>query len=146
MNAHGHASGGAHRPETHSKLIRVILYQPRWASDFRGAAEQLRGTLGDLALRIDHIGSTAVPGLSAKPVIDIQVTVQTLDQIARRSGLLTAIGLEHRANITEDRPRNGIPAAPRNEKSNTSGRLQRSLPVCTCMFARLVAGISAILW
>jgi GrpB-like predicted nucleotidyltransferase (UPF0157 family) len=46
-------------------------------------AASLRGALGESALRIDHIGSTAVPGLSAKDVIDIQVTVAALDDRIR---------------------------------------------------------------
>jgi GrpB-like predicted nucleotidyltransferase (UPF0157 family) len=42
-------------------------------------AQSLRQALGDLALRIDHIGSTSVPGLAAKDIIDIQITLQSLD-------------------------------------------------------------------
>ena len=46
---------------------------------FQRAAGELRRALGNIALRIDHIGSTAVPGLPAKPVIDIQVSVPSLE-------------------------------------------------------------------
>jgi len=47
--------------------------------EFRETGEKLRRALGDLAPRIDHIGSTSVPGLCAKDIVDIQVAVQTLD-------------------------------------------------------------------
>lgn len=60
-------------------LITIVPYDPQWPLEFRRLGLPLREVLGDLAERIDHIGSTAVPGLAAKDVIDIQVTVVTLD-------------------------------------------------------------------
>ena len=55
-------------------MVEIIPYQSAWIVDFREIAARLRYSLGDLAVRIDHIGSTAVPGLAAKDVIDIQIT------------------------------------------------------------------------
>ena len=55
--------------------IVIVDYRPAWAEEFTALARPLHEALGSLALRIDHIGSTAVPGLAAKDVIDIQVTV-----------------------------------------------------------------------
>src|SRR5689334_18382943 len=51
--------------------------------------------LGALALRIDHHGSTAVPGLRAKPIIDIQVSVASLQPLSRFSERLAVIGYSH---------------------------------------------------
>lgn len=59
-------------------MITIAPYDPRWVDDFQRLAAALREALGALALRIDHIGSTAVPGLAAKDVIDVQVTVAAL--------------------------------------------------------------------
>ncbi|MEZ5039959.1 MAG: GrpB family protein [Saprospiraceae bacterium] len=59
--------------------IIVIPYQERWPAEFQRIATDLQQSLGDLALRIDHIGSTSVPGLAAKDVIDIQITVADLN-------------------------------------------------------------------
>lgn len=56
--------------------ILIVDYRPTWSEEFAALAEPLQAALGPLALRIDHIGSTSVPGLAAKDVIDIQVTVQ----------------------------------------------------------------------
>jgi GrpB-like predicted nucleotidyltransferase (UPF0157 family) len=56
--------------------IIVVPYREGWVQEFEAIASDLRETLGDLALRIDHIGSTSVPGLAAKDVIDVQVTVR----------------------------------------------------------------------
>lgn len=58
--------------------IIIVDYRPEWAHEFTAIAHPLQEALGDLALRIDHIGSTAVPGLAAKDVIDAQITVRHL--------------------------------------------------------------------
>jgi GrpB-like predicted nucleotidyltransferase (UPF0157 family) len=60
-------------------MITIIEYQPAWPGKFAALGKILRDVLGDLAVRIDHIGSTAVPGLAAKDIIDIQVTAARLE-------------------------------------------------------------------
>jgi len=66
-------------------MITIVPYNPAWPAEFRAIAAGLRQALGELALRIDHIGSTAVPGLRAKDIVDIQITVRSLDpEIERR--------------------------------------------------------------
>jgi GrpB-like predicted nucleotidyltransferase (UPF0157 family) len=57
------------------KMIEIVAYKNGWPLEFRQIALALRQGLGPLALRIDHIGSTAVPGLAAKDVVDIQISV-----------------------------------------------------------------------
>src|SRR5215216_7729128 len=70
-------------------MIIISKYDPKWVEEFESIRSSLKETLGDLALRIDHIGSTSVPGLGAKDIIDIQITVNELDdQIKQR--LITA--------------------------------------------------------
>lgn len=61
-------------------MTRIVIepYSERWDGDFARIARRIRSVLGERALRIDHIGSTAVPGLAAKDTIDIQVTVAAL--------------------------------------------------------------------
>jgi GrpB-like predicted nucleotidyltransferase (UPF0157 family) len=61
-------------------MVAIVPYNPLWTTEFKELAAALRTGLGDLALRIDHIGSTAVPGLDAKDVIDIQITIAALDE------------------------------------------------------------------
>lgn len=55
--------------------IQVVEYDLRWPGLFELEARRIRGALGERALRIEHTGSTAVPGLAAKPVIDILLAV-----------------------------------------------------------------------
>ncbi len=82
-------------------LITIMPYNPQWPVEFRQLGAPLREMLGDLALRIDHIGSTAVPGLAAKDVIDIQVTVKELNA-SELVPMLTAVGYRHWEEITGD--------------------------------------------
>jgi GrpB-like predicted nucleotidyltransferase (UPF0157 family) len=71
-------------------VIEIVDYQARWPSEFKSVASRLRQTLGSSALRIDHIGSTAVPALAAKDVIDIQITVADFSDALER--LMTNAG------------------------------------------------------
>lgn len=59
-----------------SDPIEVVAYDPRWVELFAVAERELRAVLVPFVVEIEHIGSTAVPGLAAKPVIDIQVGVR----------------------------------------------------------------------
>jgi GrpB-like predicted nucleotidyltransferase (UPF0157 family) len=72
--------------------IRLVEYDPQWPDLFRREAARIRPALGDRALRIEHIGSTSVPGLAAKPVIDIVVTVADSSQEAEYVHLLDRAG------------------------------------------------------
>lgn len=71
-------------------MITIVPYQESWPAEFRTIAGALRQALGSLAVRIDHIGSTSVPGLAAKDVIDVQITVAALDEPVKAA--LTALG------------------------------------------------------
>jgi putative glutamine amidotransferase len=68
---------------------------PSWPEAFEREAEEIARALGHAALRIDHVGSTAVPGLAAKPVIDIQVSVASLTPRSPVVEPLVAIGYTH---------------------------------------------------
>ena len=67
-------------------MVEIVPYNSIWPAEFDRLALTLRQGLGDLALRIDHIGSTSVSGLASKDVIDIQITVTALEQ-----GVLSAM-------------------------------------------------------
>jgi GrpB-like predicted nucleotidyltransferase (UPF0157 family) len=82
-------------------MIELSPYDPTWPSLFAAQASQLREVLGSLAVRIDHIGSTAVPGLMAKPIIDIQISVSSLEPMERYQRPLEGVGLIYRADNPE---------------------------------------------
>src|SRR5688500_5368334 len=55
--------------------VLLVEYDPAWPDLFEREAERIRAALGESALQIEHVGSTAVPGLAAKPIIDINLVV-----------------------------------------------------------------------
>lgn len=80
------------------KRLQVLPYDSRWPIEFEEERDRLAAALGQRALRIEHNGSTAVPGLAAKPVIDIQVSVVHLQPIERYAVPLPALGYTHVAH------------------------------------------------
>ena len=81
--------------------VEIVPYDPAWATRFAELGRSLRGELGELACRIDHIGSTAVPGLAAKPVVDLQVSVVSLEPLDAFRLPLERLGWVYRAGNTE---------------------------------------------
>jgi GrpB-like predicted nucleotidyltransferase (UPF0157 family) len=62
--------------------VTVMDYQPQWPDEFNQIADRLSDVLGETAIRIDHVGSTSVPGLAAKDCVDVQVQVTSVDENA----------------------------------------------------------------
>ncbi len=89
----------------------IVPCSPTWPEEFRIIAEQLHNILESLALRIDHIGSTAVPGLCSKDVIDIQITVANVHDPAAPTALSSA-GFVHRPKVTRDHLPPGTSSPP----------------------------------
>ena len=84
-----------------ARSVQIVEHRPGWGQEFLGVAGALRAALGDLAVRIDHVGSTAVPGLAAKDVIDVQVTVRDLRD-ERLMPAVASAGFRPRADIERD--------------------------------------------
>ena len=75
----------------------VVPYDPTWRARGVALAAEIRDVLGPLALRVEHIGSTSIPGMAAKPVYDLQVSVDDLEQAAKAfDAPLAGLGLERR--------------------------------------------------
>jgi dephospho-CoA kinase len=74
--------------------VTLSDWRSEWDTDFALLAKELKAALGELALRIDHIGSTSIPRLCAKDVVDIQVIVEDLDPNSI-VGAMGMIGFEH---------------------------------------------------
>jgi hypothetical protein len=131
-------------------IVAIVDYDPTWPDQVEELAAGLRGQLADGALGIDHIGSTAVPGLAAKDVIDLQVTVSDLAQADRlgpafeRAGYVaTAYRRDHRpAGDTSDPGRweKRLWQRPPGERPCPGGRLAQ--PALRAAVPRLPAGPS----
>ncbi|MGM9485916.1 GrpB family protein [Ideonella sp. YS5] len=76
-------------------MVVLQAYDPGWPALFETESLRLRAAFGSLALQIEHVGSTAVPGLAAKPVIDIQVSVSSLAPFGRYVPVLAGLGYRH---------------------------------------------------
>jgi GrpB-like predicted nucleotidyltransferase (UPF0157 family) len=72
--------------------IEVREYDPAWPGLAEAAARELRDALPGLFVEIEHIGSTSVPGLAAKPIIDLMASVPSLDTVAAREDVLGRLG------------------------------------------------------
>lgn len=93
-------------------VIEIVEYQPRWQEEFRSLAREIRFVLGPLAQRIDHIGSTSVPGLAAKDRLDIQMTVVSSEDLDRALAALARAGFQPRPGNVSDHVPPGASDSP----------------------------------
>jgi len=89
--------------------IVIVDYSPAWPLEFERLRDRAAAAVGDIAIAIEHVGSTAVPGLAAKPVIDLVIVVEPED-VQAAIDRLTAIGYVHQGNLgVEGREAFGVP-------------------------------------
>jgi GrpB-like predicted nucleotidyltransferase (UPF0157 family) len=81
--------------------LQISPYDPRWVLEFEAERDRIARALGELARRIDHNGSTAVPGMEAKPIIDIQVSVDELQPIRAYAEPLATLGYVHVPHVDD---------------------------------------------
>ncbi|OPA73724.1 hypothetical protein BVG16_26910 [Paenibacillus selenitireducens] len=81
--------------------ILITPYDPHWTEEFRDIGTRLRHALQDVALRIDHIGSTSVIELDAKPIIDIQISVSSFEPLQVYQEPMQNIGYVFRSDNPE---------------------------------------------
>lgn len=79
--------------------IVIVEYDPAWPQEFVRLRDRAQDALGDLALSIEHVGSTAVPGLAAKPVIDMVVVIASDDDLEEAIRRLEAMGYQARGEL-----------------------------------------------
>jgi GrpB-like predicted nucleotidyltransferase (UPF0157 family) len=90
--------GGRERRE-----IVVVAYDPRWVERFEGERDRISAALGDQVVAVHHVGSTAVPGLVAKPIIDIVLVVRNPDGESSYVPSLESAGYELRVREEDHR-------------------------------------------
>jgi GrpB-like predicted nucleotidyltransferase (UPF0157 family) len=106
---------------TDRRRVEVVEYDPAWADAFGEWRERLAAALGRVARRIEHVGSTSVTGLAAKPVVDIQVSVDDVTGEASYVPAIEALGIALR--LREEGHRYFRPA----------GRLPRTVHLHVCV-------------
>ena len=82
-----------------TKKVVVLPYDLRWKRDFEEIASELRAALGDAAASIEHVGSTSVEGMSAKPCIDLDVIIPDASVFDAVVSKLAEIGYHHEGNL-----------------------------------------------
>jgi GrpB-like predicted nucleotidyltransferase (UPF0157 family) len=82
--------------------VRLVAHEPEWHMLFAAEADAIRSHVGDIAVDIQHVGSTAVPGLLAKPILDIAVAVSTPDAVRLAADRLRDAGYLDRGSAGRD--------------------------------------------
>ncbi|WDZ78919.1 GrpB family protein [Ensifer adhaerens] len=97
--------------------VEICAWSPEWPSQFAVKAKRIRSVLGERAIRIDHVGSTAIQGLAAKPIIDIQISVADLHSIEVLKEEMSVIGYMWRP-LNGDLTKRYFREAPGNERTH----------------------------
>ena len=109
------------------KSVTVVPYDPRWTEEFLKIRGELDAALAVLSpavpYRIEHVGSTSVPGLSAKPVIDLDLAIPSMGDFEAVKGALEAAGYRHEGDL-------GIPAREAFGYADKPGLMRHHLYVC----------------
>ncbi|WP_418936670.1 GrpB family protein [Paenibacillus chitinolyticus] len=82
-----------------TKEVRIVPYDPAWKTAFESIRAELDRHIGDLVLAIEHVGSTSVEGLGAKPVIDIDVVMDSYEVFPAIVERLGKAGFRHEGNL-----------------------------------------------
>ncbi len=83
--------------------VKLVPHDPEWAGLFQAEKAQILGALGDLVLDIQHVGSTAIPTISAKPIIDVAVLVKSIEEACKRVGTIEALGYQKKQENNPER-------------------------------------------
>jgi GrpB-like predicted nucleotidyltransferase (UPF0157 family) len=79
--------------------ITVVDYDPTWPTAFEAVRARVWSVVGDIAIAVEHVGSTSVPGLPAKPIIDISVVVPTKAAVTFAIERLSTLGYRHLGDL-----------------------------------------------
>lgn len=85
-----------------ARIVEIVPYDPNWPAKYCGEIKLIADVLGSILVAAHHIGSTAVPGLAAKPTIDILLVVCDLDLLDACNAAMAALGYQPKGE-------NGIP-------------------------------------
>jgi len=80
--------------KTDKRRVEVVSYSPNWKDMYKEESEKIKNVLSDIIIDIHHIGSTAIPGIKAKPVIDILVEVKDIERVDQYNHKMKELGYE----------------------------------------------------
>lgn len=82
-----------------TKVVEVVPYDPEWKNEFNRIKEQLLSYIGDLIITVEHVGSTSIEGLSAKPIIDLDLVMDSYDVLPAIIERLQQYGYVHQGDL-----------------------------------------------
>lgn len=80
--------------KTDKRRVEVVSYNSNWKKMYKEESEKIKNTLNDIIIDIHHIGSTAIPGIKAKPVIDILAEVKDIEAVDQYNHEMEELGYE----------------------------------------------------
>lgn len=104
------------------KTVVVESYNPEWAQWFESLKREIWPAVQHCAMAIEHVGSTSVPGLAAKPIVDMDIVVEDAQRLQQVIRALESIGYTHRGNL-------GVEG--REAFWATAGEIKHNLYACT---------------
>lgn len=114
--------------QSERKPLVVVAHDPAWPEVFRELATRVSAAVGDTTFAIEHVGSTAVLGLDAKPIIDLDVVLRSVDDLPTAIDRLASLGYAHEGDL-------GIPG--REAFTTPPGLPPHHLYVCAAGSAEL---------
>lgn len=120
-------------PEERAEPVIVVPYDPGWPDAFALVRDRIAARLGKLAIGIEHVGSTAVVGLDAKPIVDIDVVMRSDDDLWEVATALAELGYTHLGDL-------GV--AGRDAFRAPGGLPRHHLYVCAAGGAALIAHLT----
>lgn len=95
-------------------LVNIVPHDSEWNLEYAKEAERLKQLLGDYALDIQHVGSTSIPEIEAKPIIDIAVAVKDIETLYTLIPILEKAGYNVKNSIVESQRLLAIKGDPKN--------------------------------
>ena len=80
--------------KTDKRRVGIVSYDPNWKDMYKEESEKIKNVLSDIIIDIHHVGSTAIPGIKAKPVIDILVEVKDIEGVDQYNYKMRELGYE----------------------------------------------------
>lgn len=96
------------------RKVEVLPHNPQWRKEFEAESQQIADVLGDCTIAIHHIGSTAIPNIYAKPILDLLVEVNHITEVDQRSSGMETLGYEAMGEF-------GLPGRRYFRKNNQMG-------------------------
>src|ERR1700743_3638751 len=93
--------GAYNRVMANSRPYSLVDYDPAWVDRYNFHAEKIKDILGPVVLEVHHIGSTSIPGMMAKPNVDIEVVVSSLDEVRKLSTKMAEAGYTPRGDYSK---------------------------------------------